>query len=227
MGRKTERPALVQSAGHRARIDIPARKFDNDKHISFDCDSKAAPIIDRIARSADSCPISGGYRLRFEYLDKHGEPLAPGYRVYSSKLNGDPIYEFTPIEDAVLFSAPGHHERRAYDVARLNNAFARTEWRRVYGASFKGTCVDLGFASERELEAFVSYLFMIEDDDHAVLREFGFDPAVAVPAYHYRDPTLVFSDVRLWWRVSIGIVTGPRIGSQKEPLLLVASGQRA
>ena len=200
MGKKAERPALVQSAGHKAKLVVPDRKFDNGKYIVFDNDSKGADKIDRQVRSADSCRIDGGFRLRFEYLDKRRNTVAPSFRVYTTSLNGNTVCEFVPIEDVILFGAPGEHDPQAYDRARKQNSLARTEWRRIVNASFKGTCHDLGFDTEKDLDTFWSYLGLIENDDHAVLREFGFNPATVVAAKVYRDPELVLSDWRLWWR---------------------------
>lgn len=147
MAAKKRNPVSGASRHNRViNIDVPGRKFDNDQHMVFDLSSKAASAAHRHTLASGS-RIDGGLCLRYQYVDSQGLPLAPSYRVYKPESFSGFDFEITPSEDAVLYAAPGEHNPAAYDAAHVNNALARTEWRRIIARSHKGLANEVGLRS--------------------------------------------------------------------------------
>ncbi|MBP1844472.1 hypothetical protein J2046_002731 [Rhizobium petrolearium] len=195
-------PAGGGSRSRVSKFDVPRRKFDNDQNTVFTLGRKGTEGITRHVQVSGKV-IDGGARILFTYEDGRGHSPAPAYRVYRVHLGGGRFYELCPIEDLVLYLAPRCHDDAKYRHTCIDNALARTEWRRIAKASCYGTYADFGFRSEEEFGNFWAYLSLIESDDHEAITHAGLTLRDAECSENFRDSRLILSEWRHWWRAPL------------------------
>lgn len=179
MTEKTARPAPVQSAGHKARLDLLFKTIDTQQYNLIVAHGKAAssPMKIEVVDGPDFNPRrSKRATTRMQWIGANGVPVAPPFRTINVEYLAGSINMIVPREDLGLYHmptdvAPGE----VYALRRFLATCHRASQRRIVRRN-PACPLDLGFRSEKRNEAQWDFLLQIEEEDTGLLKAIGYYP---------------------------------------------------